>query len=520
VDGAGEERGYDGAVAGVIDVDARTTDASSDQRTVPPDEPSTRIVVITLAIITAIATILRAKYLNGPMRWDETFSFVNYSSKPLARGLESYTPNNHLLNTVLVHLSYGVFGEHRWALRLPAFLAGVTLVPATGWMIARFYGARAGLIAAGVVAGSSFLTEFSANARGYSLVALCAVLCAGIAAKILERPSVPGALAFGVAGGVGLATIPVMILPLGGIAAWLGLSALARARRDRWALLGATALGTLAALAAAIPIYFPAAFRHGAGSILDNKWIAPMSFARWRAAMPHRLAETWEFWTRDLTIVVSFLLLAGFAVAMIGHKGVTSRQRWMPPIPLPLAVVVWCAAFVLGRRVVPYSAVWLILLPLFLGVGAAGLTWLAGRIRPRLPWREIAPVAAVAVAAALALATVTSHGVERSRQTGKYAAAEPITLLLKPRLVRGDRLIALSAAQALLEYYFRIHHVPARYLHASLSERGTIYVAVDPENGRTVNDFLPLIERNNIEVGPPRLVARYADGELYAFSPR
>src|SRR6185436_2742479 len=84
------------------------------------------------AAILVAAVAIRVAYLDVPMRYDEATTYDNFVSKPLWVALANYaTPNNHLLNTFLAKVSVGVFGNEPWAVRLPALVAGIALVPAT-----------------------------------------------------------------------------------------------------------------------------------------------------------------------------------------------------------------------------------------------------------------------------------------------------------------------------------------------------------------------------------------------------
>ena len=63
------------------------------------------------------------------MRYDEALTFNEFASRPLYYGLSYYPdPNNHLLNTLLMHLAFLGLGNQPWVLRLPALAAGVLLV--------------------------------------------------------------------------------------------------------------------------------------------------------------------------------------------------------------------------------------------------------------------------------------------------------------------------------------------------------------------------------------------------------
>ena len=125
------------------------------------------------------------------MRYDESVTFVHYASRPWYIALTNYTaPNNHVFHSLLVHASTWIFGGAPWAIRLPALIAGILLVPAS-YVAARALVREArGALAASLVAGSSMLVEYSTNARGYTILALVFVLLLALATH-LPRAGIP-----------------------------------------------------------------------------------------------------------------------------------------------------------------------------------------------------------------------------------------------------------------------------------------------------------------------------------------
>ena len=139
-----------------------------------------------LGLVTVAAVLVRLEFLFQPMRYDESVTFVHYASRPWYIALTTYTaPNNHVFHSELAQLTTAVFGGAPWAVRLPAFMAGILLVPATYVAGRALYGKHAALIAAALVAASSVLIEYSTNARGYTLIALCFALLLALGTRLL-----------------------------------------------------------------------------------------------------------------------------------------------------------------------------------------------------------------------------------------------------------------------------------------------------------------------------------------------
>ena len=175
-----------------------------------------------LAAATALAIVLRLRDLGQPIRYDEAATWLDYASKPLALAMSDYRfPNNHLFHTLLVHVVSSLFGDAPAVLRIPAFVAGVALVPLT-WAVARATQSRtAAPVAALLVATSASLVLYSTNARGYTIVCCLTMAIVLLAARQLERDNPAGWLAIAVLGALGTWTIPIMLYPLAGVALWL-----------------------------------------------------------------------------------------------------------------------------------------------------------------------------------------------------------------------------------------------------------------------------------------------------------
>src|ERR1043166_9594080 len=147
--------------------------------------------MLALVAITALAIVLRAVDLTTGLRLDERLTYQLFVAQSWATAVSDYSQvNNHIFHTVLAKIATGVFGPWLWALRLPAFIAGVLSVPATFAAFRPLYGSRAALVAAGLVATCSEMVEYGANARGYSLVTLAFLLLVILAERLRRSTSV------------------------------------------------------------------------------------------------------------------------------------------------------------------------------------------------------------------------------------------------------------------------------------------------------------------------------------------
>jgi hypothetical protein len=402
-----------------------------------------RIDAVALALIGAVAIAVRLDFLFQPMRYDEAGTYVHYASEPLYIGLSSYTaPNNHLFHTLLVHLVTSVLGSAPWAIRLPALLAGVLLVPATYLAGRAVYDGRVGLVAAALVAGSSKLIEYSTNARGYTLLALVFMLDLALAV-VLARDDEPAAwAAFAVLGAIGMWTVPTMAYALVVLVLWLVATILLE--RTHLSLLRSRLLPALLATGAiTLLLYLPPLVSSGPHALLRNDFVKPRGFAGTARHLPRSLWETLASWNRDVPVAVAVVLALGFAVALAAQPQI-SRFR-IPPAAAGFVVV----PLALAQRVVPFDRVWLFLLPLYLLTATAGLVLVVGRRATR----GATAVVAVLVCALLCGGAVASQAVAHSEDTSTFRDAPHVASFLERTLRPGDRVLVSPPADLILEYY-------------------------------------------------------------------
>jgi 4-amino-4-deoxy-L-arabinose transferase-like glycosyltransferase len=393
---------------------------------------------------TVLAIALRVPFLSQPMRYDEALSFNEFASRPLYYALSFYPdPNNHLLNTLLVHLTSSALGSAPWVLRLPALLAGVLLVPATYALTHVLFDRRAALLAAVLVGVSSYIVEYSTNSRGYTLQALCFVVTLGLASVAVRRDSPTALLLASLAAAVGAYALPTMFYGVAIVAAWLVLEIrhahLSRLTRGHL-VVSALVLGLVITLA-----YLPVVLISGADKLVSNRFVVPLDVAELSAELPRSLAQTWGFWNRDLALVVSAVLVAGFAIESVA----ASRRR---RLPIGLLAVAVCLAIVLVQRVAPFERVWLFLLPLYFAIASGGLARLL-EVR-RLPSFST-PVVSAVLAGVLGFATLTSGSILSSPETGAFPDAQAVTRGLQAVVAADDAVLTtLPASLPELQYYF------------------------------------------------------------------
>jgi len=487
-------------------------------RRVVRDEP---VHVAALATIVACGLVLRLRFLGQPMRFDEADSFLEFATKPFYVLLSDYSAvNNHVLHTALVRLSYLVFGNHPWAIRLPAFVAGVLMIPAAYLVGRRLYHREAGLVGAALVASSSILVEYSTNARGYTILTIVFLLLVALATHLVRARASGGWIVFAVLGATGFFTLPVMLYPFGVVATWLLLVIVLDASPlGRPTLFRRAAVAIAAAAALTLALYVPVFTVSGVKSVVANKYVVPQSWTFFADGMATSAGLLWRQWTRDLPAGLSILVTVGLAAALVLHRRL-ARDR-VPPVLA--AALVWIPPVLLLQRVVPAERIWLFLLPLlFVTAGGA----IGGAVRHAVARHRGAGLGAGLTAALVVVAFAVwpavhvwrSDAILASLETGTLRDAPAITSDLRGRLRDGDRVLAIVPSSYPLAYYFVREGVPVSHLLlADPALRCRLLVVVDRANGQTLMSVLQGANLAPDTLGRGRTLARYRTAQVVVF---
>jgi len=470
----------------------------------------------TFVVVILFAVVLRVVFLSQPMRFDEALTFVHFASPPLPRGLYNYaSPNNHIFHTLQVHIAYRVFGDDPWAIRLPACVAGVLIVPATYLLIRRLYNRDAALLASGCAASSSALIEFSTNARGYSLVTLTFLALLVVATFLKRRPFRGAWVLFAVLAALGFYTMPIMAYPFAIVVAWLVLSligSVSPGERRRVVRGLVFALGLTLILTAIL--YAPLILKVLGGwkAPLLTRLVAPKKWSVFVWRLPWSLRHVWRQWNRDIPTVIRVVLVVGLFASLVLHGRLT-RYR----VPLVLPVLLSCGVLLTMQRVVPRVRFWLFLLPVYFGLVSSGFVGLLNVVGAKVPrYRSLlCSILALAVSAWLSVDVLRNNSVYYSKETGWFTDGKAVTLFLKANLRRGDKVLAKDPATAPLQYYFHVNGLPLRYLKSKGDMNRRVLVLLHKSYGQTMERVLAKNRAVDKDLGVPEIIREYECATLY-----
>ena len=177
------------------------------------------------AILTGIflAGIIFRYYLAWqPLRGDESTIFYSLAQKPFWIITGIYTnAGNHIFHTLLMHISWSLFGNSLLAIRLPVLLAGSLLIPLT-YYVARIYRNKPeALLLTAFIASGSALIEYSCNSRGYMVQILLLVLLFGVGLFIRRHQNSFAFLLWVIFSAFVFWTHPTSLYIYGGLGLWL-----------------------------------------------------------------------------------------------------------------------------------------------------------------------------------------------------------------------------------------------------------------------------------------------------------
>jgi len=473
----------------------------------------------TMVVLAAIAlgVALRSRVLWQPINYDESFTYIVYANRPWLIAWANYSePNNHLLHTLLAHVSTGLFGNAVWAIRLPAFVAGILTIPLAYVAARRLAGRHEALIVIVLTATAPILIAYSVCARGYTMLIdffLLAVVCA---LDLIEWRSTQPWPIFVLWCTLGFFTLPTFLYSFGALLVWLFLAG--RSDPSNLALrVPAIARAVAWTMALTTACYAPAMATSGlqAGITFSRGTAPAMAFL---ATLWRPLNGVWFDFMRGMPVAMSAAIAACAIVGIIRLWRTTSGVILLAPLlALP-------ALTVPVQRVLAPTRVWIYFLPLVFVYAAAGsiaaVGWLAARL-------HAGPSLVGATAATLALA-VGLHGAtglpaRYTEWNGAYEIyahtdLDEVARYLKTSLASGDALVVGGLLDFPLEYHLRILDVPIASLRRRPPHPARVIVLANDSVNQPVQRVLTINGYDPART-PVRLVRRFTYSSLYELKP-
>jgi hypothetical protein len=492
------------------------------------------VQVVGLAVIFLMAIAVRLFFLTQPMGYDESITVVHFSSHTLLDVLSDYSdPNNHVLHTILVYLSTRLFGVLPAVVRLPAFLAGLMIVPVSFWLTRRLFDDFTALLTAGLTAVAPAVVEYSAQARGYTLLTLLFLFAFVLATYLRERSSITGWGFFVITSILGFYTIPTMLYSFGIIVFWMLLAAPTERRKP---LVVELALASTAIVTGTLLLYLPVILRTGYRHLFANYTLTPLSFMPFLERNAANGLLTLRCWTGAHYLPIVILITLGVLAAVF-----FSWRNKKPAVFGPLAISLWIIPLICYQRIAPPPRVFHFLFAIAAGFAAYGLSMAfkklpiqTGRLQQYVWAATVVVISGYVGASRLLVPCAPVPGAEGINQCaeGFFVDSKAIVSDLKPILREHDALVAhvYSGIVESTQFYMLeankqptlVHaYSPGKGLH-QLDKYDQLFVVTRraaPPSAKDGADVLKMFNcsREDFEktFDNPELVASYQISDLY-----
>jgi uncharacterized membrane protein len=339
-------------------------------------EKDPSFVYLILGGITLIGVIMRIIDINQSIAYDEAYTFIHFASRAFKHILADYSaPNNHIFHTMLVGIAYRLFGGQPWVLRLPAFMAGILMIPAMYLTARRFLSSSQALAASALIAVTHSFINYSVNARGYTLLFLLTLLLTNFAGILVIRQSKAALVAFTLTAALGFYTIPIFLYPMAGICLWVFATYLVTS--ESWQIkshklavfLGICLLSVLLTIILYSPVII---FGSGFSSLVSNEIVKSLNWSTFLENLDPRLLKAWNKWMMGVNSNIENLFSGSFLLSLFLYRKVSNQK-----LPMQVFLALGAAFVVVIQRVTPLPRIWLYLEVFYLMFAAAGLVWLA-----------------------------------------------------------------------------------------------------------------------------------------------
>jgi len=403
-------------------------------------------IVLCVAVATTIGAGLRLWYSDQPMRYDEAFAFNTFIRDEKYSVFYYPLPNNHVLYSLLEYLSWKALGASPLALRMPALLFGIGLIPLVFGVCRKLGQGRSTGIAACGTAVFPFLVSYSTNGRGYSLLAFTVTLLIYLALDANGRATKIRAIPLALVAAAGMLVMPSMLYALGGFTLWL--SCLIYAETRSWKDVLLDVLLPFATFTAALTLlfYLPVALVSGGlQAVTSNRFVVPLPAAQFIQAIPPHIVRVLSDFCRCLGSPLA-ILIAALAIA-----GLLDRRQRAPHTNLLLCMAAGSFLVFMLKRSIPFERTWIYFIPIVLIIAETGFASLNDR------WLRLSPRVIVAcmaiVSTAYAIWLANSDAVEKFPDTGTAPYAEAVADDLAPRISNSSEVCAELPADAPINYY-------------------------------------------------------------------
>lgn len=491
----------------------------------PQIEPMHNVYLWVVVGLVLLGTFIRVQFLDVPMRGDEAWTFVEFSSHHLSEALTHYSStNNHLLHTLFQHITYRIFGNELIWLRLPTFFASLLGIAAAYRTGTDLYNRNTGLLTAVIMTTASVIIEFSVNARGYTLVIAFQFLLLTVAQRALRTNRQRYWAAYTVLVSLSLYTIPTAIFPIGCIGIWTLLNLVSLYRESAFisrlrALSTVLAASVLLTVLLYTPILITLASSSGEESAALQTIAPSRTLPNYAVHMVRELDDIGEELAQDVPVILLVMMSIGLGITLI-------RQRRMAKEPISLAFAILLALITMHYIARPslYWRTYLFVVPLFSLLAFAGWTFIVDRLIFLKQFRHF--LTALVVLTVLLSTLVLPNNVEWiTRSYDTFPGGAEAAAYLAQSTERYDVVLARNPSYNVLRYYLgryendSAHHFLSRlgYRYSEDMQNAETILLVVSKPNENLEELVRYLRFDPLDYAAPERLADLGQTELWLY---
>ena len=396
--------------------------------------------VISFLLVLFAGILNRILYLSYPFRYDEAFTYYSYVKSPSLLSIANYSyPNNHIFHTTLVKLSTFCFGDSLIAIRFPAFLVGILILPLTYVLVRKLYDKNIGLISTAILSCSFPLIDYSVNARGYTLICLFFILLLLFSLK--KNRTFADSFWIVLISALGFYTIPVFLYSFVIFLIWIFLKEEKSAKKDLMIYSIGTCIGLLI-------LYTPVFLYTGLNSIIDNDYIVKYDYWVLPKMILLNFINVFSWFSTGFGELAIYIGISGLVLGFFAKNKKANL--------LILSSILGILFVLLIQRAVPPIRVFLFLVPVVIPFLMHGLFFLINKDK------IVASCSLIIVMGFSINVHLKRYSLSDEKSIFEY---DKIALQLKKRISKGDQLIAKLPIDYPFEYYLTKHDIPFSFDH-------------------------------------------------------
>ncbi len=324
-----------------------------------------------------IAVVARLTVLKQPIGYDEAFTLLNFVNLGWIDVFYYTLPNNHVLFSLIAHITWPFSGDALITARLIALVVSVVSIP-MAFVLARKLEAH-GLITLVGMALLPYLVFFGGLARGYSMMVFLLLALALLVQ--LEHPKQERWLAMALVSALALFTMPSALFGVASIVAWALFLNFRKPSDWRDSALHFLLPYGLAVSSFTLLLYTPVIIASGSvDAIINNRFVQPLSWSAFLGTFFSYSEQMLTGQLRDISIFFMPIAAIGILLALAQRTSAT----------LLLGLIAGSLAILLLSRTHPFTRTWVYLLPFLLVAADCGWSritgWLPAKLKPTAIW--------------------------------------------------------------------------------------------------------------------------------------